>query len=321
MRIRVFALALVVTLSNSIYAQNDKAPDFTYSVESNLTKLSSISFVLNPLDFDVQIGGALSGGIIVTNIADIVSAEFFYSNYYATHRYNSESRRGYLPENFADLSARRIDFRIGFNFSESKKSEDYGVTLKARGNTKIISFLPCDIHTIYAAKIGFLSRSFFSKEDEINFNGSTARFDNALIFQSSNVITLGVSRKLSIETTFQTDKYGVVTENVENELYVDVLFSVGNAMTDVNRLLYENSTFPNEYSSIAPISSSEQIDFKNFHKNLPVGVRVGARVSGRKMHNVTYNIYGGIYPRAYTGSPINIVNAGLSIGYRFMYKL
>ncbi|MFK8045786.1 MAG: hypothetical protein AB8B72_09835 [Crocinitomicaceae bacterium] len=321
MKIRIFALTLILIVSNVSNAQNDKEPDFTYSIKSNLTKLSSVSLVLNPLDFDVQIGGAISGGVIVTNIAELVSAEFFYSNYYATHLYNSESRRGYMPENFTDLSAKRIDFRLGFNFSQNKKTEDYGVTLKARGNTKIISFLPCEIHTIYAAKIGFLSRSFFSKEDDINFNSSTANFDNALIFQSSNIITLGVSRKLSIETTFETNKYGEVIENVENELYVDALFSIGNSITAVERLLYENAVYPNEYSSIVPISSSEQIAFKNFHKNLPVGLRIGARVSGRKMHNVTYNIYGGIYPRAYAGSPINIVNAGLSIGYRFMYKM
>ena len=312
---------LLISFNLAVFSQKDEAPDFTYTPTGNIKSSANIGFVLNPLDLDVQIGAALSGGIIISNIAELISAEFMYSRYYAAHSYNALNRRGYMPEDYENLSAKRLDFRLGINFLQTNKSEEYGVTLKSRGNTTYISYMPCNVITSYSAKIGFLRRGFFSKEEDVDFPASTARFNTALLYQTSNVISIGASRKLSIESTFDTDKYGEVSEYKESELYADVLFSIGNNVSAVEKLMYENSTYPNEHSSIIPLLNSEQRAFESFHKTLPVGIRVGARVSGRKMHNVTYNIYGGVYPRTYNGDPIQILNAGMSIGYRFMYKM
>lgn len=129
---------------------------------------------------------------------------------------------------------------------------------------------------------------------------------------------IGVSRKKSVNSFFEFEKYGLKRVSGESELYADLLIKIKGTFSPL-----EIAPFIGQYSAdraAIPISQEEQDEVFDKFKFLPIGFRVANRFTSRKASQINVEIYGGISPMYYLKLE-QTINLGLKISYRFFTEL
>ncbi len=327
MRISKTVVLLMSTMMafSIVYGQEEKEPDFFYEVKREIKHPGYFSVEINPLQFGYKnyfLHLGAGAGARLSNFKNKYSAElkadFVYVNYSTDN-----NKLGYRSIDTDNKKFLNFEGNVGYTFLQNKKNETRTVRLKAKGNTEIVSDLPCDKITSFIVRGGFMSNSFHQRgeAESVDPNGSNNGISFAggsyyEIFQTVNTVNIGIMRKTSVDTDFKTSKYGLVNETSDFEFYADILINIGNKFPQVNRLYYTDSNNPNEITNEIIMNYEDQNYVRSQFFKLPVGLRIGARQNGYKKTSFFWCGELGLYPGSYS----NITSAAslkIGVGFRF----
>ncbi len=324
--IKHLTFTLLFINSWSLFAQKSKAtePDFYYSVESNIKNTGYFSLQIDPIAAGI-IGNHVISGIgaqgRISNLFEKFSLDLGYNFNYFDYSID-QNKIGYESFDIDQKSSSNLEASIGFTFMQERKNEQVVVQLKKTSLVETVSFLPADVVKSYIIRAGYMNYGMFLRgeataDDEAN--GFFYAADHYNIFQNVNVISLGIVRKKSIDTKYKTDKYGDKRENRDHEIYFDVLFNIGNEFPQINRLMYNDPTYPNEPSDKLVVPYNEQNAFREQFVKLPVGIKVGARLNSLTKWGFNGKLEAGFYPGSYS-SLVSAFGIKFGIGFRFLNK-
>lgn len=314
-----FIVTVALLLAQSVIAQGKKA-DFTYSATSNIgNKTGYSSLELAPIITSIRgsyIGVGAGGGIRFSNVNEKYSLETHYDFYYGNHSLN-QHQLDYGSVDYLSKKPNNFEVIFGYTAAQNTETKDVNVRLKKTGTAEYVSALPCKVITSYIGRVGYLSSSFLSRGYAYNENVSLN--NTYILFQATHNVTLGFVRKSSINTTFKTDIFGVLTESTDSEVYGDLLINVSNPFPQVNELLYLNSTYPQEITHEVTPNYQDQTNFRESFLKLPVGLRVGWRGNSLKKFGFIGKAELGIYPGFYS-TILESVALKMAVSYRFQHN-
>ena len=227
----------------------------------------------------------------------------------------------YESLDFDNQEALNIEALLGYTVVQKKEMEDMQVTLKAVGNTTTVSDLPCRVITSYIIRGGYFSYDYFMS-GRTNSKNTELMKGNYEIFQKTQNILLGVVRKISVDSKFKTDKYGIAGLSFESEIFFDLILNFENKFPQINELEYLNSTYSQEVTGKTIVPYDDQNLFRSHFYRIPVGFRLGWRSQTFKNLGFYYGFDAGVYPGSYSSILLPPpVALKLSLGYRFMNKI
>jgi hypothetical protein len=322
------SLGTILLASFNSVAQEEK-PAFVYDVESQITNPNYYSLEVQPLSVGMY-GSFMAFGVgakgRVVGIMDRFSLAVGYTNNYYNLNYNSNQRHmGIL--NYENVKSSVFDFSVGYMISTRSDVRDEEVTVEKMGNVNIVSDLPVKSFTEMEVRLGHYSMGLFSENEvEIDYTyidqnsgetGTSSSTRNIFIYQKANNITLGVNKRITAKSVYNTDQYGQVNYSNVTDFFGDLLIGYSTIMPDLYNYVKGNSTYPNEISSVEKLDESKQRQVETAFKKMPIGLRLGYTQNEFKMHGVLWNVQLALNTGHYS-SIGDLISFRLGISYRFM---
>lgn len=324
-------LIIVSVLFSNAQAQDDK-PDFYYEITSEVDDDPSFLQVsVSPVEFSYMgnfVGFGIGASVLASDVFDNFSFEgkldYNYFNFST-----DKNKLNIVTPNYEKPKSYSLDFTIGYTIKKETKSEEWGLSLDTKGNTEYVSYVPAKAVYRYCARVGFNRRLNIAKTEVYYYDSITDDFGQVFnsqlggglhLAQFQNSLTLGFERKISVESTYRTDKYGVKVNSIEKSLFVDALIGLGGEFPILYETQFDDPFRPNDITSIEQLSANGQngIEEDEIMKKLPVGLRLGISQGSRKVHQFGWNIEFGIYPGFYRRDIQNLIQLRLGVNYRFM---
>lgn len=322
---KTFLIVLLSTFPIVSMAQSDESeePSFKYEIVNHIgDKTGYFNVELDPLVFTIRgsyLGLGAGIGLKFSNINEKYSFETHFDYMYGNYTLD-KNLLGYESFDFEWKKPMNIDGTFGYTVKQDRELRDIRVRLKKSGNTEFVGDLPCKVVTSYIARLGYAYSSFFTKGEVNNedYQLNNPRNTYAL-FQNTQNISIGFLRKISINSTFKTDKFGVVKESTDSEVYADVLINFSNPFPQVKEMYYLNEFYPNEVSHRVTASYTDQNFFRESFYRIPAGLRVGWRGNSLKKSGVIAKVELGMFPGSYTAI-MQSVALKLGVSYRFQHN-
>lgn len=258
-----------------------------------------------------------------------LNADFRFN--YFTYFTESDKLKRSTTEDIDKTTTNQANIAFSYSFSEKIETQKWSVKLKQAGNVEYVALMPAKTVTRYEARLGYNTRIYQSKSS-IYYNDTVSdEFGNIyeselgggmLYRERQHNLTVGASRKKSVETYYNTDKYGPRNVSVQSLFYADLIIPLGRKFPAVYAINYDNPTYPNEYSSIELVNASGQAAMEEVLKKFPIGFRVGVEQGSRKLLGFSWQIETGLYPGYYRamGGILEKLGNGFQFEIGFRYR-
>jgi hypothetical protein len=333
-----YFLALILLASFNVSAQDDEKvdgnePDFYYDIESHLKTARHLSFGLEPLAVGFM-GSYIKMGVGANfDIADLLDKYSIAGNFnYGYVNYSTDKNKVDIATVEVNEKLRSFDlnFNLGYTFKSETEMQTWEVRLGSRGSTKYVAFLPSEVTTRYSVIAGFNMSSFYSA-DELTvqstfvdpFNGieySSESQDRVVFGQTRSNISIGFKRRTSAHSVYKTTTYGTVTNSIEKSISAELLIGLPSELPVFYEYNYNNPTYPNEVSSISPVTTTTAASIEESYKMLPIGIRAEYKQNTRDAASFGWNISCGIFPGHYS-SIVSLIALKIGVTYNFLYKI
>jgi hypothetical protein len=333
-----YFLALILFASFNGSAQDDEKvdedePDFYYAIESHIKTNRHLSIGIEPLAVGFM-GSYIKMGVGANfDVADLMGKYSIAGNFnYGYVNYSLDKNKvDYATVEINDkLRNFDLNFNVGYTLKSETATEDWNVKLKSSGNTDYYATMPCKSTTSYSVTAGFNMSSFYSA-DELTvqstfvdpFNGveySSESQDRIVFGQTRSNISLGFKRRVSANSVYKTTKYGTVTNSLEKYISADLLIGLPSELPVFYAYNYNNPTYPNEVSSVSPVTTLTATSIEESYKMLPIGIRAEYKQNTRDAASFGWNISGGVFPGHYS-SIVSLIALKIGVTYNFLYKI
>ena len=335
-----YLVLLALLASCNVSAQDDDetkdaTPDFYYTVQNQLETSKHFAFGLEPLGVGYMGSYVLMSVGAAFDVADLMDKFSFGGNInYGYVNYSTNKNKVDYSSSVVNEKLRSFDFNTnaGYTFKSVTKTDDWSVTLKSSGRTDYVATMPVKSTTNYSVVLGFNVAKFYSvgepliEEMILDANGTLFLSEmrpNVVLGQKQSSISLGVKRRVSANSIYETTKYGTVRYSLEASLSGELLIGLPNALPTMNTYLYQDQYYPNEVSSTTPASAQVQTNLEGSYKRLPIGIKVGYIQNVRRTAGLGWNVSGSVQPGLYPGSiqsMTSLVRLKIGVTYNFLFK-
>lgn len=321
-KISLFLFLLTVRIA--VAQEDEKKPDFSYSVDYAIERTNHFRFELDALPLGYQgkhLSLGIGGRVVAHHFVDKLTAEANFLFRYRTGLLN-ETQIGFSQnDNLHSFRGIEAGFLLSYSLSKKLTKKDKYVTLNESRSVKTVSKLPTTFFKLIDLRLGMV---IFDLPSQLTFESSTV-YDNNLVYfmQNTRSLSLGVSFKKIQHEVFSTTVFGEVTHSNYGDFFIDVLYGLAPSFPDAlyrttyaeNNNLYE----PNAYNIASSTDYNNVLDGLQYNR---LGGQIGYR-SGKMRNGLGATIAVGYRPGYFSNaerSYLDNITASLTIAYHFVTR-